>query len=107
MGMPCQPSTRLYTTPNCVPLYTHHCVNDPTRTGVIAMLDGVLCVLHICVVSDGYSYDFVRICVMKPEPRREGYSILHNTICDGYLSMFELICVAGITGYLPNIPMHS
>ena len=50
---------------------------------------------------------FLRICVMKPEPRQEGYSILHNTICDGYLSMFELICVAGITGYLPNIPMHS
>ena len=43
------------------------------------MLDGVLCVLHTCVVSDGYSYDFVRICVMKPEPRREGYSFLHNT----------------------------
>ena len=23
---------------------------------------------------------FLRICVMKPEPRREGYSILHNTV---------------------------
>ena len=22
---------------------------------------------------------FLRICVMKPEPRREGYSFLHNT----------------------------
>jgi len=24
---------------------------------------------------------FLRICVMKPEPRREGYSLLHNSVC--------------------------